>query len=398
MTMIDKLNVKFIQGKIAEGKPRKFADGGGLSLVINKSGSIHWRLSYRFDDKQKTLTLGSYPKMTLAQARNKRNDIKADIRKGKDPIKKKKEKILFKNVAKDWYNTNADDWTPKHAHNVWKSLEDNIFNHIGNKAIDKIEALELIEILKIIESRGALEQLKKVRVRCNHIFIFAKVHGFIKSNPCEGIETVLKSPTPKNYNSIQLKDLPELVKDINTFDGEPTTKAGLEIALHTFLRTNEIRFLKWDNINFDEKLIIIDKEFMKMKREHIVPMSNKVINTLKDLQAITGQFDYIFASSHKPQKPFSENAMLYALYRLGWHGRMTVHGFRHLASTTLRELGYASHVVEKQLSHESKNKIEATYNKAEYLADRIKMMNDWSTFIENANGKIIPINSKQSKK
>lgn len=396
--MIDKLNVKKIQSLITKGVPIKLADGGGLSLVINKSGSIHWRLSYRFDDKQKTITIGSYPKLTLKKARDKRDDLKADIRKGKDPIKKKIEKILFKNIAQDWYNSNADDWTPKHAHNVWKSLEDNIFNHIGNKSIDKIEPLELIKILKIIESRGALEQLKKIRVRCNHIFIFAKVHGYIKSNPCEGLETVLKSPTPKNYNSIQLKELPELVKGISNFDGEPTTKAGLLIALHTFLRTNEIRFLTWDCINFDEKIIIVPKELMKMSREHIVPMSKKVIQTLKDLQPITGQFEYVFASSNKPQKPFSENAMLYAIYRLGWHGRMTVHGFRHLASTTLRELGYPSHVVEKQLSHESKNKIEATYNKAEYLTDRIKMLNDWSAFIENSNGKIIPINHQSKNK
>ena len=150
--MKDKLNVKFIQARIAEGVPKKYADGGGLSLVINKSGSIHWRLSYRFDDKQKTLTLGSYPPMTLAQARNKRDDVKAQIRKGKDPIKKKAEKVLFKNIAQDWYNTNAEKWTPKHAHNVWKSLEDNIFNHIGSKAIDKIQPLELIKILKIIKN------------------------------------------------------------------------------------------------------------------------------------------------------------------------------------------------------------------------------------------------------
>jgi integrase len=209
------------------------------------------------------------------------------------------------------------------------------------------------------------------------------------------VETVLKSPTIKNYNSIKLKDLPELVKNIKSFDGEPTTKAGLEIALLTFLRTNEIRYATWDEIDFKNKLWVISAERMKMKRDHIVPMSKRVIEILKELQNITGQYKFIFASTHKPLKqPMSENAMLYALYRLGWHGRMTVHGFRHLASTSLNELGFGSHLIEKQLSHENKNTIAGTYNKAEYLNERITMMNEWTSFVENANGNIIPIHRK----
>ena len=395
-----KLNNTKIKALKPDKKQYKVSDGRGLFLLVHPNGSKYWRLSYRYDDKQKTIALGTYPDISLAQARDKTHEIKSKIANGIDPSEQRKnqkrkiKKYTFLKVAKQWYNTNLEKWTETHSRNIWKSLEDNVFYHLGERPIDKIDSMEMIEVLRIIENRGALEQLKKIRQRCNHIFIFAKVHGFIKSNPCEGIETVLKSPTRTNYNSIQLKELPQLVKSINNFDGEPTTKAGLKIALYTFLRTNEIRNATWDEIDFENKLWTIPEARMKMKRSHIVPMSKQVIEIFRELQNYTGEYDYIFASSHKPQtQPMSNNAMLYGLYRLGYHGVMTVHGFRHLASTSLRELGYPSHLVEKQLSHENKNKIEATYNKAEYLPDRIKMMQFWADFVDNANGQIIPIKS-----
>ena len=392
---MNKLSVPLIKSLITKGKTLKRADGGGLNIVINISGSIHWRLSYRMYNQQKTLTLGSYPALTLAQARKIRDDMKSQIRQGIDPIRKNDKGNTFKEVAKQWYDTNLGftnnkglpKWSEKHAKRIWKSLEDNIFNHIGHYPIGSIDSIKLTDVLKFIEARGALEYLSKIRSICSKIFIYARIKKIITINPAEDLETILQSPTPKNYNSIKLKYLPELIESIDGHDGEVTTKTGLKIAMHTFLRTNEIRFAKWDEIDIDDKFWIIPANRMKMKREHIVPLSKQVIELLEELIPHTGRFEYVFASSRKPlEKPFSNNAMLYALYRLGWKGRMTVHGFRHLASTTLRELGYPMHVVEKQLSHESKNKVEAAYNKAEYLPDRIKMMDKWSTFIEKSNG------------
>lgn len=401
-TNIMKLTVTQIKALKPKDKQYKVSDGKGLNLFIHNNGSKYWRLSYRYEGKQKTLALGVFPVVSLALAREKTLEAKKQLAQGKDPselkkaMKAPKNTNTFNSIAKEWFKTNSHKWSDKHSHNVWVSLEDNIFNHFGNKPIDKVTPMEIIDTLRLIENRGALEQLKKIRQRCNHIFIYAKVTGLINSNPCEGVETVLKSPTIKNYNSIQLKELPKLVKDIKSFDGEPTTKAGLEIALLTFLRTNEIRYATWDEIDFEKKLWVISAERMKMKRDHIVPMSNRVIEILKELQAITGQYEFIFASTHKPLiQPMSENAMLYALYRLGWHSKMTVHGFRHLASTCLNEMGYGSHLIEKQLSHENKNTIAGTYNKAEYLNERITMMNEWSSFVENSNGQIIPIHSKK---
>ena len=401
--------MKLTDTQIKKTKPdkkvKKLSDGKGLILMVNPKGAKYWRLNYRFAGKQKTLALGVYPVVTLAQARDKAFQAKSLIAQGIDPSEtKKKEKQVsnnsnaFKKVAQLWFDKKRVKWKDSHAKDVWKSLENNIFNHIGQTPINEIKPKRLTKILKLIESRGSLEQLKKIRQRCNNIFIYAKAKELIDSNPCEGLEILLQEHTSKNFNSIKLKDLPDLIKSIKVYQCEPTTRAGLEIAMHTFLRTNEIRFAKWNEIDFENKRWVIPAKRMKMNREHITPLSPRVIEILKELEPITGQYPFIFASSHKPNtQPMSENAMLYALYRMNWKGKMTVHGFRHLASTTLRELGYPSHIVEKQLSHESKNKIEATYNKAEYLADRIKMMNDWSSFLENANGQIIPIHSKKAK-
>jgi integrase len=398
--------MKLTNSQIKNIKPQekilKLTDGKGLNLTVHPNGSKYWRLNYRFGGKQKTLALGIYPFITLAQARVNAFKAKSLIAQGIDPseVKKKEKEIAqgtnsFKNIAQLWFDTKKRKWSESHVKHVWKSLEDNIFKHLGNKSIGTIKSLDVTKALKVIEKRGSLEQLSKIRQRCNNIFIYAKAKDLIESNPVEGLEIILKEHTAKNFNHITIAELPDLLNDIKLLKGEPTTKAGLEIAIHTFLRSSEIRFLTWDDIKFDDKIFIIPKERMKMKRDHIVPMSKKVIQVLKDLQKITGQYKFVFASSNKPQeKPMSENAMLYALYRIGWKGRTTVHGFRHLASTTLRELGFKRQVVEKQLSHEIKNRVESAYNKAEYLEERTILMNEWSSFIENSNGKIIPIKSK----
>ncbi len=405
MTKKEELNDFEIIALKPTDKIYKKTDGKGLNLTVHPNGSKYWRFSYRFNNQQKTLALGVYPYVSLAQARNRAFKAKCMVADGKDPGKKRqKEKAIangtlsFESIARSWFEIKKNKWSEKHAQNVWRSLEDNIFHHIGSKPIKNIKSTKITQVLKIIEKRGSLEQLNKIRSRCSKIFIFAKAKGLIKTNPCEGIEVLLKEYVPKNFHHIKASQLPELVTSIESLISEPTTKAGLTLALHTFLRTSEIRFLTWDCVDFENRLLIVPMELMKKKREHVVPMSDKVIEVLKSLQPITGQYKYIFASTKQPElKPFSENTMLFALYRLGWKGKTTVHGFRHLASTTLRELGYKRQVVEKQLSHETGSKVEATYNKAEYLIDRTKMMNHWSSFIENCNGQIIPINSKQSK-
>lgn len=392
--------------KIKSLKPKKkvykVGDGKGLFLLVHPNGSKYWRLQYRFNYIQKTLALGVYPYVSLSMARQRAFEAKCLVANNKDPSEVRKQEnarakgtTSFINIARQWHDKKKTKWSDRHAKDVWQSLKLNVFEHIGNKPIENIKSQEVLKVLKRIEKRGSLEQLKKIKQRCSGIFTFAKAKELIETNPVEGLEILLKEHKSKNFNHISAKELPELVASINSLDADPTTKTGLVIALHTFLRTREIRFLTWDCIDFENRMITVPKEIMKMKKEHLVYMTDTVYQALKDLQQVTGQYNFVFASTKQPdKKPFSENAMLYALYRLGWKGRTSVHGFRHLASTTLRESGFKRQVVEKQLSHEIRNKVEASYNKAEYLEDRIEMMEFWSDFINKSNGQIIPIRSK----
>ncbi len=401
-----KLNISTIKNAKASGKPKRLSDGKGLYLLVNPNGSKWWRLDYRINGKRKTLSMGVFPDVGLADARAKMLEAKSLIAKGIDPSEQRQEKQAhqkgsnsFEIVSKEWIDTKTTEWTDKHTKAVITSLENNIYPHIGHIPINEITPMKMLEVLKHIESRGSLEMLKKTRQRCNAVFVHAKFKGLIDSNPAEGISQVLKKHTVKNYLSIKLKELPELVNAINTYPLEPTTKAGLLIALYTFQRTNEIRFARWNEIDFEQSLWTIPAERMKMKREHVVPLSKQAIQVLKDLKPLTGHYELVFASSHRPEsQPMSENAMLYALYRMGFHSRMTVHGFRHLASTSLNEMGFDGRWVEKQLSHEDKNAVRGTYNKAQYLPERTKMMQEWADFVDRSDGtNIVPIGHKKNK-
>lgn len=401
-----KLNISTIKNAKAKDKPKRLSDGKGLYLLVNPNGSKWWRLDYRINGKRKTLSMGVFPDVTLAQARDKTLKAKALIAKGIDPSEQRQERKAhekgsntFESIGKEWIATRTPEWTPRHIKSVKASLEKNIFPHIGHQAINEITPAQFLAVLRRIESRGSLEMLKKVRQRCEAIFNHAKFHGLIDANPADGVSKMLKKHRAKNYSNIKLKELPELVNAINTYPLEPTTKAGLLIALYTFQRTNEIRFAQWDEIDLEQGLWTIPAERMKMRREHVVPLSKQVVEVFKSLKPLTAHYPFVFASSHKPEsQSMSENAMLYALYRIGFHGRMTVHGFRHLASTSLNEMGFDGRWIEKQLSHEDKNAVRGTYNKAQYLPERIKMMQQWADFVDMADGSnIVPIGHKKKK-
>ena len=386
-----KLNIGIINAIIHGEKQVKEFDGGGLFLLIHPNGSKYWRLNYRFNGKQKTIAIGVHGskagQVSLAQTRQKAQEYKKQISVGIDPSQKKKQdkfenKNAFSVVAMEWIDQMSNKWSVGHAKDVQHNLQRDIFSFIGDEPINKITTQKLIQVLKKIEKRGALGVLKKLRQRCNNICIYAKVMGYIESNPAEGLELVLKSPVRKNFKSIKLKELPELVNAIRTSNMEETTRTGLILAMYTFQRTKEIRFAEWSEFDFEKSLWTIPADRMKMKREHYVPLSRQAIEALEALKSFTGHYPFVFASSHKPKKqPMSANAMLYALYRMEYKGRMTVHGFRHLASTTLNERGFDSRWIEKQLSHEDKNAVRGVYNKAEYLAERKDMMQTWADFI-----------------
>ncbi|MDJ1138745.1 tyrosine-type recombinase/integrase [Marinicella marina] len=407
--MKEKLDHKTIENLPIKDKPYKVHDSmtKGLFILVHTNGSKYFRINFTFESKQKTLALGVFPNVSLIAARLEAAKIRSQLSENKNPSKERKKgkgkannqnKHTFKKIALKWIELKSNEWKPDYTKDVLKSLEFNVFPYIGDKPINKIKPKKLTKVLEKIEKRGSYETLKKVRQRCNGIFIYAKVKQLIKSNPCEGQELVLKKHTStENFNSIDIKELPQLIEAIHTTAMELTTKTGLLLALYTFVRTSEIRFARWDEISFIDKQWLIPAERMKMNKDHIVPLSKQAIKALKDLHPITGHFPFVFASRSKPDtKPFSENAMLYALYRMGYRGKHTVHGFRHLATTILNELGFERRHIEKQMSHVIKNSTEKRYNRAEFIQDRTAMMQIYADYVDKSDGSnIVPIGHKK---
>lgn len=388
-------------------KQYKLFDGGGLYILVHPNGSKYWRLKYRFNGKEGVYSIGVYPTVKLPQARKQRENIKAQIAEGINPAVEKKLKDAeqsgknsFQYIAEQWHQKQTPKWSERHAKEVIRSLQIEVFPYIGHKDIKEITAPEMLAVLRRIEHRGALVVLKKIKQRCSSVFSYAISTGVGIDNPTKNFgKDTFTNATKTNFNSMRKEDLPEFLNKLEAYQGEPTTVMGLKIALLTFTRTSEIRFAQWSEIDFDNRLWRIPGERMKMGRDHIVPLSNQAFDVFKELQKLTGDYKYVFASYHKPQKqPMSENAMLFGLYRMGYKGKATVHGFRATASTILNETGFNADWIEKQLAHEQRNKIKGAYNRAEYLPQRTKMMQSWADLLDGLKGgNVVPINSKQNR-
>jgi len=400
-----KITDAYLKSLKPEAKVGKIPDNEvkGLYLLVNPNGSKYWRLFYSLNGKRSTYAVGVYStgktmKLGIAKARDIAREAHQLIAEGIDPVdhrrqqkaKTKETKNSFRNIAHQWIKLRQKNkgWKDSHAKDVWTSLESNVFEHIGDMSIDTITSDKMLEVLTIIDNRGATTILKKVRQRCNGIFLYAKYLKLIKSNPVEYSEHLLTTvPTSKSLTSISIEKLPELVETINTFPMLPTTRAGLLIALYTFLRTNEIRNIRWEFIDFDNATLTIPAQYMKMDREHIVPLSRQALEVFKDLQQHTGHYPFVFASYHKPNKqPMSSGAMISALYKMKYGGLHTVHGFRHLFSSEMYRLEeFSSLIIEHQLSHKDTNKIRGSYNKENYQDQCIEMMQYWAEHVNLPN-------------
>lgn len=375
-----------------QAKPYKLTDGEGMFLLVQPNGSRLWRLAYRFGGKQKTLALGIYPHVTLAQARKRRADAKAMLADGRDPGQVKieeKEKAkpaeTFEQVARRWYDTNKDTWVDSHGLRILNRLDRDVFPVIGSRPIDAINPPEVLKLLRDVESRGAVDIAKRLRQEIGSVYRFAIAEGIAKSNPAADVGAALKASRPVKHRArVRTAEALQLYQDIAAYDGDPTTRLALLFTLHTFLRTNEVRFAPWsefDGVDLDGPNPVwrIPGERMKMGREHIVPLTPTVVGLLREVKK---HQDGPLVFPGQVRKAMSENTMLYALYRMGYHSRQTVHGFRGLASTTLNEAGFNSDWVERQLAHVEENQIRGAYNAAEYLPGRIKMMQWWSDYLE----------------
>jgi integrase len=378
-----------------KAKPYKIADGEGLFLLVTPSGNKYWRLKYHFGGKEKLLALGVYPEVGLGDARERRAHAHKLLAAGKDPIDAKREtkrlEILkaenaFETVARDWYEKRLHQWADNSAKVTLGRLEQHILPKLGPRPIADINAPEVLSMLRVVEGRGTLDTAQRVMQICGQIFMYAIATGRAERNPVPDLRGALKTPVTKHHAFLKASELPEFLQKLEDYDGHPVTKLALRLLLLTFVRTCELRAAEWKEIDFDKAEWRIPPERMKMREVHLVPLSKEAIAVLKALQKLTGKQPklqpYLFPNQHNLTRCMSENTMLYALYRMGYHTRATSHGFRSTASTILNEHGFAADVIERQLAHTERNKVRAAYNHAQYLPERRKMMQWWADYLD----------------
>ncbi len=379
-----------------KSKLYRLFDGGGLYLEVSPNGGKYWRYKYRFAGKEKRLALGVYPDVGLSDARELHAAARKALARGNDPGAVKKEakrQILLKSgntfeaVAREWHQNRLDKWTPIHAAKLLKRLEADIFPKIGSRPIADITASELLEAIRKVENRGALDLAHRILQSCGQVFAYALVTQRVERNPATDLRGALKPVQKQNHSYLKANDLPEFLSKLDHYDGHPQTRLALKFLLLTFVRTGELRGAKWEEINFKENAWRIPAERMKMRDPHIVPLSKQAAAVLHELKPLTGHYDYVFPNQHKPSGCMSENTVLYALYRMGYHSKATGHGFRSTASTILNEHGFPPDVIERQLAHSERDQVRAAYNHAQYLPERRKMMQWWADYLDGVTPK-----------
>lgn len=368
-------------------KPYTLSDGLGLALLINPDGSKGWRFRYRFNDKAKLMSFGSYSLVSLAEAREKRDVARKQVANGIDPVEERKAQKLalkistknsFEAISREWHTNKADRWTVAYREEIIKTFEQDVFPFIGNRPISEIKPLELLDVLRRIEKRGALEKTRKVRQRCGEVFRYAIITGRAEYNPAPDLAVALAVPKQKNHPYLSDNELLHFVRNLEAYTGSIITKNATKIVMLTGVRTQEMRFATWDEVDLERGVWEVPAERMKMRRPHVVPLSTQVIALFEQLKPITGHYPYIFIGRNNRRKPISKESVSQVIELLGYKGRATGHGFRHTMSTVLHEQGFDSVWIEMQLAHVDKNSIRGTYNHALYFEKRKAMMQWYS--------------------
>jgi integrase len=400
------LDVKCRNAK-GQTSPYKLSDGGGLYLLVNPDGAKYWRLAYRWHGKQRTLALGIYPAVGLTEARARRDDAKRTLAANVDPSAVKRERKraakiatgnTFEAIAREWHENWKDARTAYYAGQILRRLEADVFPAIGRRPIAELEPPELLDMLRKVERRGATETARRLKQLIGQIFRFAIVTGRAKRDPSADLKDALRATgEPHRHRAMPLAELPTFLQKLETYSGEQQTKLALKLVTLTFLRTTELRAGKWKELeNLDGSIPQwrVPAERMKMRLEHLVPLSRQAVVVLRDLKALAGNSPNIFPSPGK-DGCMSSNTMLYALYRMGYHGRATTHGFRGVASTILNESNlFNRDWIERQLAHVERNEVRRAYNAAEWTPDRRRMMQWWADYITAmalGNDKVVPL-------
>ncbi|MCC9300835.1 tyrosine-type recombinase/integrase [Escherichia coli] len=403
--------------KVRTAKPTdkqyKLTDGSGMHLLVHPNGSKYWRLQYRFDGKQKMLALGVYPDVSLADARTRRDDARNLLANNIDPgDKKKSDKIeqeearTFEQLAVEWHATNKK-WSEEHSRRVLKSLEDNLFPAIGKRNIADLKTRDLLAPIKAVELSGRLEVASRLQQRTTAIMRYAVQSGLLDYNPAQEMVGAVASSNRQHRPALQLKRIPELLRRIDSYTGRPLTRLAVELTLLVFIRSSELRFARWSEIDFETSMWTIPAEReaidgvkhsqrgSKMRTPHLVPLSHQALAILKDVYKLSGDRDFVFIGDHDHRKPMSENTVNKALRVMGYDTKVEVcgHGFRTMACSSLIESGlWSRDAVERQMSHMERNSVRAAYiHKAEHLDERRLMLQWWADFLDaNRESEVSP--------
>lgn len=374
-------------------KLEKYYDGAGLHLAVLPSGAKSWRYSYRCKGKQKLLTIGEYPTISLKKAREKLMEAKRLLADGVDPAEHKQEmkrmdteavENSFEMVAREWHLKYRDTWTEKHGQDIWIRLSKNVLAHMGKEPIGAIKPWDLLKVLRLIEARGALEQAHRVMQICGNVFRYAVATGRAERDITSDLRGAIPPKRVKHHASLtEPKQVGQLLRAIQEYNGNLIIAYALQLSPLVFLRPGELRCAEWSEIDFEGAEWRIPAERMKMGEKHIVPLSRQSLEILSRLREITGHCKYLFPSMRTDRRPMSDNTVNAALRRLGYgKDEMTAHGFRSMASTLLNELGWKADAIERQLAHGERNKIRAAYNFAEFLPERRLMMQAWADYLD----------------
>ncbi|EFF1411213.1 integrase arm-type DNA-binding domain-containing protein [Escherichia coli] len=395
--------------KVRSAKPQEkeytLVDGDGMFLLVHPNGSKYWRFRFRFGGKQHLIAFGVYPETSLADARQKREEARRLVAAGIDPREHKravkeeqaKEAITFESVAREWHATNKK-WSEEHSRRVLKSLEDNLFPTIGKRSIEELKTRDLLAPIKVVEATGRLEVASRLQQRTTAIMRYAVQSGLIDYNPAQEMAGAVASSNRVHRPALELKRLSELLRRIDGYTGRPMTRLAVELTLLIFIRSSELRFARWSEIDFETSMWTIPAERetiegvkhsqrgSKMRTPHLVPLSQQALAILKHVHKLSGDRDFVFIGDHDHRKPMSENTVNKALRVMGYDTKVEVcgHGFRTMACSSLIESGlWSRDAVERQMSHMERNSVRAAYiHKAEHLDERRLMLQWWADFLD----------------
>ncbi|NMX33159.1 integrase domain-containing protein [Pseudomonas sp. WS 5413] len=370
-------------------------DGDGLQLRVRVNRSMQWNFNYRHPVTKNriNMALGSYPEVSLAQARKKTVEARELLAQGIDPkahrnelqeAKRAETEHTFENVATAWFELKKDSVTPAYAEDIWRSLTLHVFPSMKSTPLSEVNAPMVIKLLRPIEAKGSLETVKRVSQRLNEIMTYGVNSGMIFANPLSGIRAVFKKPKKENMAALPPDELPELMMEIANASIKRTTRCLIEWQLHTMTRPSEAATARWADIDFDKRIWTIPAERMKKRRPHIIPLTEHALSLLDTLKPHSGHREYVFPSDRNPRTHANSQTANMALKRMGFQDRLVSHGMRSMASTILNEHGWDPELIEVALAHVDKDEVRSAYNRADYIERRRPMMAWWSEHIQKA--------------